>query len=236
MHLDHETLELLIHGELRFEDRVATEAHLAACPECQNLRADLTEEWQQIRRSVALLDDPAPPVDVSDLVARAHRRRPSVRRWAAGIVLGLAAAGGVYAAPGSPVSSWVARLTHVEPREAEVQPGSASGVVVTPGSSLEVVFSQRPESGTITFVMTDAAEVSVRVENGTATYDAGPERLVIDANDSTIDYRIMVPIAAPNVRVRIADTEVFAARSGRVTTSARVESAESYVLSFDEPR
>lgn len=236
MHLDSETLERLVHGELKGEDWGTVEAHVAACPECQVLRTSLEDEGRQIRTRLALLDEPTPRVEASELIARANRRGPSVMRWAAGILLSFAAAGGIYAAPGSPVRSWVSRLVGVEPRVENVAQSDVSGVVVPLGPSLEIVFPSLPESGTITFVLTDVADVSVQAENGTATFDSGTERLVIDGSDSPIDYRITMPIAAPRIRVRVAETEVFALEAGQVTTLARDLSAGTYVLLFDTLR
>ena len=233
MHLDLETLELLVHGELKPEDRGAVEAHVAACPECQKVRTRLEDEGRQMLSRLAMLDEPTPPVEVSELIARANRRRPSRLRWAAGILLSFVAAGGIYAAPGSPVPSWVARFTGIEPRVEEVVQNDVSGVVVSPGPSLEIVFLTFPESGSVTFVLTEAAEVSVRAENGPATFDLGSERLVIDGGGSPADYRITMPIGAPRIQVRVGETEVFALEAGQVTTLARSLSAGTYVLPFD---
>ena len=78
--------------------------------------------------------------------------------------------------------------------------------------------------------------MSVQAENGTATFDSGTDRLLIDGGDSPIDYRITMPIEAPSIRVRVAEREIFTVEAGRVTTLAGSLPGGTYVLLFDALR
>jgi Putative zinc-finger len=168
-HLGEGTLQELLDGELLPGDRVAADAHLAACPECAGQLAEL--RGMNARASALLGMVEATPHVLAAQAAFARRRRGAgtldhVRRaLPRAAVLVLAVAGAAAAAvPGSPVREWVTRIA-VQPR-AEVPaapaPAPAPPEVEAPEEAPKAV-SILPEGGRVRIEVTgSSAELRVR--------------------------------------------------------------------------
>jgi hypothetical protein len=115
-HPDEGTLQALLDGELRPDERAGVERHVAGCPPC-------AAELESLRGAAALfagaiLKDDV-PVDVDQALWRfeGRRRRPAVARRFAGGAMGraavlLLASAAVLSAtvPGSPIRAWLTSL------------------------------------------------------------------------------------------------------------------------------
>ena len=232
MHLDQDTLENMVTGDLELEARIAAEAHLATCDACRGLLQD-----REIAGLLHHLDEPAPDVSVHDLIVRAEQRRmPSHLRWAAGVLLMAVAAGAAYAAPGSPVQRWIGGLTATGDVPVPGSPSEryVAGVVVPLGDRLEIEL--RPQAtGTIDVVLDEVSDVTVESVNGMATFDSQSERLVVEGAQGP-DYRITIPEDAVLVEVLVGATSVFRLESGEVRTIARSVAAGRYQIAFSDVR
>ena len=233
MHLDQDTLESMVTGDLELETRIAAEAHLATCDACRGLLQD-----REIAGLLHHLDEPAPDVSVHDLIVRAEQRRmPSHLRWAAGVLLMAMAAGAAYAAPGSPVQRWIGGLTataDVPVPGSPSEPRYVAGVVVPLVNRLEIEL--RPQAtGTIDVVLDEVPDVTVEAVNGPATFDSQAERLVVEGAQGP-DYRITIPGDAVLVEVLVGATSVFRLESGEVVTIARSVAAGRYQIAFSDIR
>ena len=232
MHLDQDTLESMVTGDLELEARIAAEAHLATCDACRGLVQD-----REIAGLLHHLDEPAPDVSVHDLIGRAEQRQmPSHLRWAAGVLLMAMAAGAAYAAPGSPVQRWIGGLTATGDVPVPGSPSEryVAGVVVPLGDRLEIEL--RPQAtGTIDVVLDEVSDVTVESVNGMATFDSQSERLVVEGAQGP-DYRITIPGDAVLVEVLVGGTSVFRLESGEVRTIARSVAAGRYQIAFSDVR
>ena len=233
MHLDQDTLESMMNGDLEFEDRIAAEDHLATCLACRELFQD-----REIAGLLGRLDEPAPDVSAHELIARAEQRQmPNHFRWAAGVLLMAVAAGAAYAAPGSPVQRWIGGLTgtvDVPIPESPSEPRYVAGVVVPLGDRLEIEL--RPQgTGTIHVVLDEVPDVTVEAVNGPATFDSQAERLVVEGAQGP-DYRITIPGDAVLVEVLVGATSVFRLESGEILTIARSVAAGRYQIAFSDVR
>ena len=233
MHLDQDTLESMVTGDLELETRIAAEAHLATCDACRGLLQD-----REIAGLLHHLDEPAPDVSVHDLIVRAEQRRmPSHLRWAAGVPLMAMAAGAAYAAPWSLVPRWIDGLTGTVDApipENPSEPRYVAGVVVPLGDRLEIEL--RPQgTGTIHVVLDEVPDVTVEAVNGPATFDSQAERLVVEGAQGP-DYRITIPGDAVLVEVLVGATSVFRLESGEVVTIARLVAADRYQIAFSDVR
>ena len=233
MHLDQDTLESMVTGDLEVEARIAAEAHLAMCDACRGLLQD-----REIAGLLHHLDEPAPDVSVHDLIVRAEQRRmPSFLRWAAGVLLMAVAAGAAYAAPWSPVPRWIHGLTgtvDVPVPGSPSEPRYVPGVVVPLVNGLEIEL--RPQAtGTIDVVLDEVSDVTVEAVNGPATFDSQAERLVVEGAQGP-DYRITIPGDGVLVEVLVGATSVFRLESGEVLTIARSVAAGRHQIAFSDVR
>ena len=101
MHLDDEQLQRLLHGELDRGSAGALAEHVAACADCRQRLSEAERDQAEVYGLLRLVDHPAPPVDAESVAASARGHDRGWGRWAAGILLAMAAAGGAYAASGS---------------------------------------------------------------------------------------------------------------------------------------
>ena len=245
MHLDQDTLEKLLNTELHGDERAAAEAHLDSCAPCRELLVKTEREVGELDGMLALLDDPAPEVDPGDLIVRASRRQaPAWARWAAGTLLMFGAAGAAYAAPGSPLPTWIERLLGPDVgRDTEAQTATSPdtdgvlGIVVPVGADLEIVFTRIQATGVAQISLADVEDLRVEVVGGTASFDSNVERLMIDSEGSSPDYSITIPRAVSRVAIRVAETIVFVREGGQVATNAELQDDGGYLLFLAlEPR
>lgn len=237
-HLDEEQLQRAAHGELAQGDAPAR-AHLAACDECRGRLDDATRDEMEVDALLRLLDHPAPAVTASTIAARARGVDAGWMRWAASIVVGLALAGAAYAAPGSPVPRWLARVaTLVDARQARPGPVApvpvaaavTGGIAVAPGASLLILFTAPQAAGEARVSLTDSGEVVVRSIIGSATFTSGVDRLVIDNAGSSASYEIQIPRSAPRVEMRIGDRRILLKDGPRLTTATSAHARDPVIL------
>jgi hypothetical protein len=215
-HPEEGTLQALLDGEVRPEERAALERHLAECPACAAEAEALREASAVFGSAVLLLDPPTEPAAVE----RARWRLEGVRRdraraagWggatarrAALLLLGSAA---VLSAtvPGSPVREWLAGSNDA-PVAAVHEEETAAPVAMRAAAAPSGV-SVRPETGRMRVVLRDLAPgVGLRVqlhdgervgvwasgEAARAPFRTAPERIELDGAAGG-EIRVEVPRA-----------------------------------------
>lgn len=237
MHLDDERTQRWLHAELDRPARQEVAAHLATCAECQALvgAAEAEEGWIRAR----LADIPVPRTASSPAALRGRASSLRRWRWAATIVLSCAAAGTVYAMPGSPVPRWVERIggwisgreispapTPTEPAPAPVTP---SGIVLPVEPSLTIRFAGAA-AGEARVVLVDSGGVTVQVRSGQAAFTTGPGLLVVDGPDAGTRVEIALPRTAPLVTIEVDGARRFRLRSGVVESASAPDEDGGYRL------
>lgn len=233
-HLDDESIELLLSGELSESEAHAIRDHLAQCRACVRRVEAARQEDQEIGALLSVLDHPVPQVRAEDVMRRARRRWLRPRTAAAGIVL-LVVAGAASAMPGSLVRTWLAELFEgLQETGAQQSPpvGVSGGISVIPTGQFELVFEVGQRSGVIRVSLTHEAELAVRAIGEGPGYSVAPERVQVENAGSAADYEILVPRSAENVRIRVGDTVVFTKQGASITTAARPDGRGRYILDF----
>jgi hypothetical protein len=199
-------------------------------------------EDDQVERVLRVLDHPVPAISAESIAARARHRGIRRTGWTA-LILALATGGAVYAAPHSPVRSWVSALVEGNTRSVKVravpaaevptQP-AAAGIAVAPGVGLVIVFGAPRKSGslsgTVTVTLVDDAEVGVRAPRGAATFTTDIDRLGVERWDPDATFEVLVPRVAPRVEILIDGKRVFL-KAGRAVLMPTVESeAGRYII------
>ncbi|KPK81046.1 MAG: hypothetical protein AMS25_07995 [Gemmatimonas sp. SM23_52] len=233
-HLDNESIELFLSGELSESEARPVRDHLAQCRACVRRVEAARQEDQEIGALLSVLDHPVPRVEAEDVMRRARRRWLRPRTAAAGIVL-LVAAGAASAVPGSPVRTWLAGLFESlqgTPPQQGLPVGVSGGISVIPTEGFELVFETSQGSGVIRIFLTDEAELAVRAIGGGPGYSVGPERVRVENAGSAADYEILVPRSAESVRIRVGETVVFTKQGASITTAAGPDARGRYILDF----
>lgn len=160
-------------------------------------------------------------------------------RWAAGIILLLAAASVAYAVPGSPVRAWVSRVVGLGDdatslpqrgaRATRAAPASA-GIAVAPSDRFTIRFTTAQKKGTATVSLTNGSEITISALGGAAAFTSGVDRLTIDNAASETSYEIHLPRGAHWVEILVADRRLLLKRGDQVITSAGADSGGHYVL------
>lgn len=203
------------------------------------------ERWEdrELDRLLRSLDHAPPPVTAEDVIARARRGRRGPVRAAAAVAATIALAGVAYALPGSPVPAWVdAALRAVgtqDPGETEGaaptdNPGDpAAGLIFAAGEIRSITVAPAPGgSGTLRILLTDEAELVVRLADGSARFGSEPDGLSVElTSPGTLELRI--PRSAPAVSVIAAGRPVFVKRGRELSTVMAPDSAGRYVLALD---
>ena len=265
-HLDDETVQRLLHGELEPAAEAAAHAHLAGCAACREQLETARGEEARLLALLRRLDHAAPDVSVADIAARddehvfellrsldhapppvsaghvaaragSGSRTPA--RWAAGILLMMAAGGLAYAAPGSPVRGWIDGLVRSEPQAPREAPAAAprapaaagsSGVAVEPGERFTIAFGAGGLDGTAAVALVDGGEVVVRAAANGATFTTDVDRLTIESQHRAVSYEIDVPRTAPHVEIWAGDRRLLVKRGSTVLTAAPRDARGRYLL------
>jgi hypothetical protein len=107
MHLDEHQIHGLVDGELSTSAAAAARDHMTGCDDCRRRVVDAERAASDVEALLRGLDDPAPHVGAESIAAEAHARDVAVWRRAAGLVFAAGLVGAAYAAPGSPVPTWM---------------------------------------------------------------------------------------------------------------------------------
>jgi anti-sigma factor RsiW len=213
MHLNDEQIQRLMHGELAASSQDAIARHAAECPACAQALAQARREEAAIFDLLEHVDHETPMVHAASFATPARPRSSTWTRWAAGIVVATALAGGAYAIPGSPLPELVKRLAALMTGERPEPPANGdvstpaapatSGIAVPAGERLLIEFASAQDSGAVTVSFTDDTLVRVRVLGGSAAFTTDAGRLEIANTGSSADYEIDIPRSAPWVEIRV---------------------------------
>lgn len=237
MHLDAETLERALHGELDGVSGAETQEHLSICPECN---AALEASRLRERRLFGLLealDHEAPELDWEGVEVRSTRR--GARLLVAASIAFALGAGILYALPDSPLRNWIDRVGRDVPaQEAEVEaagPGSVSGLSIRPTSPFEIVFTGPQESGVARVDLVESSEVEIRVLGPPVDLESGPDRVTVANRGSRSSYAIRLPVAGPAITVRVGNAVVLVRSEGQLRTAAPRAGTGEYRIDLARP-
>ena len=263
MHLEDEQIQRLLHGELDAATGEAAVRHSEACAECKQRLVEARREEEWIFESLLRMDHAAPSLDAETVAAHTrggvatgkgapgsgaargggvratHEVAPGLARWAAGILLALAAVGVAYAAPGSPLPGWVSRVAGwidgPAPRPEHVvsptpaKPASA-GIAIAPREHFVIRFATTQAQGDVAVSLTGGAEITVRALNGIAAFTTDIDRLTIENAGSDANYEIDVPRDARWVEIRVGQRRMLLKRGGEIVADAEPDARGRYVL------
>lgn len=236
MHLDIEQVQRALHGELG-SSAEAVRKHLESCAECRSQLREAESEEEWVLEQLRCLDHAPPAVSAATLVRRPNRG-PARIRWAAGIVLALAAAGIAYAAPGSPLPRVLERILSAVSRAPERpaengragRPTSQSGIAVVPGAHLSIAFPANRFEDTALVTVTDGDEVVVRAQGGTARFTSDNDLLEVGPEGARMTFEILIPRTAPSVEIRSGDQPLWSKTQSRIETGVRPSREGHYLL------
>jgi hypothetical protein len=238
MHVEDGVLVRLIDEEAEAGERIAAEAHLLGCADCDARLRRLRRRGQRLTLTLGRVDVRAP----ESLRPPVQPSRPSQRHWlrmAAGIALlvGLAAIG-------TPARAWIAALVNrlssgveaprarppvaappVVEAPAPVEPASRVGFVVS-GSELTIELANRQRGGAIHLSPVQGSRASVEVVAGTG----GAELLVLPSSlrianrpGARTEYRLGVPAAITRVRIRVTGESLRIVNAAEIGSGLRVQ-------------
>lgn len=246
MHLDEETVQRFLHGELPRSEELGARSHLSECDDCRRRFSEAEREEAETRALLAKLDTAEILLDAQTIAGRARSRRSRPLARAAGILLAVGVAGAAYAMPGSPVREWVRDvaawiegrqgLTHSSPGVSATPEPSTAGIAVDPGSRLVVAFDAPSAGGSARIQITEDAEVKVRAPGGAASFTSAPGRLVIQSLRAPITFEIDIPRAAPLVEIDVDGRLVFLKKGPSITPGrGAADSLGGYLLHLTTP-
>ncbi|HZA99018.1 MAG TPA: zf-HC2 domain-containing protein [Gemmatimonadales bacterium] len=237
MHLAEEQIQRLLHGELSGSAAPEIQEHLAVCSECRNRVQEAEREDQWMIAQLAALDHPAPTLQAADIIRAARSSHPhGWGRWAAGIFLAAALAGGAYAAPGSPLPGVLARLlTSDGDTPSSVAPPperttAQAGVAVAPGKRLTISFRNGVPGDSAAISLSDRDEVVIQAQGGQSSFRSDSDRLIIDHRGDRAQFEILIPRSAPLVEVEMDGRRIFLKQGSGITGSVAADSLGRYVI------
>jgi hypothetical protein len=236
---DGELLALL-DGELPELEQRQVLRHTAECPGCTERLAVIRQASQATGALLELLSPPEPVLALAEVTHRARRAR--MRRSgliAAAVTLLVAATAG--ATVGRPyVRAVAARIwAAVHPRASvpaspNRPPADNAGVAVVPGLVAEIAFDTSQYSGALRVRLADSVELSIR-SDAPVSYRVRPGGIDVHNRGSTASFDVLIPRAAPYVRIRVAGRVVLEKVGPRGVVGATPDSAGRYVLSMRAP-
>ena len=238
MHLDDETLERLLHGELDPGPEATVRSHLASCSSCETRLEESRALESRLVGLLGTLDHEAPEIDWNSVLHPPSTRERAGWRIAASIAFLLLGGGILYALADSPIRGWIDRLRGMEVTQAPTSDiGSreeietpVSGLSLKPGDAFEIDFKDSQAIGAIRLRFVQTPEVEIRVLGSPVRLESGPDRLSVLNANSRSSYEILVPESAASIRVRVDGEEVFLTRRGEVQSAGLPDSSGSYVL------
>jgi hypothetical protein len=235
MHLDEELIQRVLHTELTPPRRQEVQSHLAGCLDCRSRVEEAQKDESRIFALLRELDHPLPRIP--DEFASAPRRSVRWGQLAAGIFLGILAAGAAYAASGRPLPKIFQRLVEwVAQNPAPAAPSTTPslqapqrGIAVPAGDRLVILFSTN-KAGQATITLSDDPEVEVRALQGVASFTSDLDRLQVDSRSDSARFEVAIPRRAPLVEIQVGGRRVFLKEAGRVVTSARPGPRGDYLI------
>ena len=103
-------------------------------------------------------------------------------------------------------------------------------MIVDPGHSLVIRFSDPNDGAYARIALTDDERVLVNVSSGAPAFTSDPYLLVIDASSVRDTFEIRIPRPAPRVEIAIGDRAVFLKEGARVTTDGAPDARGWYLL------
>ena len=237
MHLDDESLERLLHGELDPGPEATVRSHLASCPSCEARLEESRALESRLFGLLGTLDHEAPEIDWNSALHPTSTRARAGSRIAASIAFLLLAGGILYALPDSPVRGWIDRLRGMDATEAPTPGGSrseietpVSGLSLRPAGAFEIDFEDSQAIGAIRLRLVRTPEVEIRVLGSPVQLESGPDRLSVSNANSQSSYEILVPESAASIRLRVDGKELFLSQRGEVQSAGLLDSTGFYVL------
>lgn len=233
----------LLDGELPGEPgerRADALRHARECSACNDRLTELEHASETTDELLDLLVQPEPALQLSSVLQRARREQ----RWraaliAASVTLVVAATAG--ATVGRPfvravaVRIWAA----VHPSRGATPPtapergggGAQAGVAVIPGAVAEIVFDATQSSGVLRVSLVDTAELAIR-SSAPVTYRVYQGRVIVHNQGSGASYDVIIPRAAPHVRIAIGGRVILEKTGLQVVTASAADSAGQYVITI----
>jgi hypothetical protein len=239
VHLDEESIQRLLHGELTPNVAASAREHVITCATCRARVADAEQEEAWVLDRLTHLDHPPPPIRAAATMV--GRPRPAWGRWAAGILLVVGVAGAAYAAPGSPlpglvrrVADWIAGSRPDAVLEAPPQRAQdvSRGIAVAPGNRFTIVFAAEQRGGGAMLSLTDSTDVVVRAIGGAATFTSDVDRLSVDNRSSSARFVLAIPRRVPHLEIWVGGHRVFSKTGSRIVSRGRRESADQFFIPF----
>jgi hypothetical protein len=228
MHLDEETLERVLHGELEAEQDAAAREHLSDCMACSAALEESRLRERHVFGLLEALDREAPGLDWKAI--EAPEPRGSRGLLVAASIACILAAGILYALPDVPLRNWIHALGREAPAGATVAPDaspSVSGLSIRPTAPFEIVFAGAQASGVVLVNLSDAPDVEIRVLGDPVGLESGPDQVAVANLGSRSSYAIRLPKAGPTITVRVGESRVLVKSGPGVETAApRTETGE----------
>lgn len=244
MHLSERDIGALLHGEA---SQPTFAEHATNCADCaQKIRAARAAERITGER-LAFLDHSVPLIPPrAVMVPRKSKQQWPLKQIAAGVTLLFLAFGAAAALPASPFHGMLLRAVAalrphgsseaalskvvVHQLDAGRHPDTNSGVLFVPDSSLNVVFRQAQESGTIRLTFVNESLASVNSLGGSRSFDLGQRQVVANNVASSGSYSISIPVTLKTVVIRIGSDTVFTRAGSDIRTVGRMDGRGSFTL------
>jgi hypothetical protein len=244
MHLDDGQVQAALHGEVDVREVGALEEHLAQCAECRVMLDLARAEEARIFALLRRLDQEEPALDAIRVATRARRQTQRVWQQAAALLIAIVAGGVAYGVPGSPLRAWVddvvARITHPggETRAPAPAPPSrtpGSGIALPISDRFTIRFSSPQDRGMVRVTLTEGPQIVVRAVQGSASFTADVERLLIGNSGSSGDYEIELPQRAPWVEILVGDRRLALKEGPRMSAPVTPDARGGYVIPLGPP-
>jgi hypothetical protein len=191
------------------------------------------------------LDRDVPPLSADDVIGIARRRRNWYRSmshgtlWAASLAGFLVAAIVAAAIPGSPVRKAVQGLfdsgtdTSSEAMTSAASSRPGSGVSLTPGRELEIIFEATQAQGSVEILLQGTERATIEVEGGSVGLVVGDQSVTIQNRDAAVSYRIVLPEDLPRAVIRVGNRTIFAKKGASYQVAVGEErSDKAYRVPF----
>ena len=219
-------LRALLDGELPASQATDTRQHVGGCAACRTRLAESEQSAQAVDALLSLLAPSASSLRLETVLHRARRGRARrIGLIAAAVTLMVAAtAGATVARPF--VRMLATRILAVVRPSARVSvlpkapSGAQAGVAIVPGAVAEVVFDTTQAQGVVRVTLADTVELAIR-SSAPVSYRVYPVGVVVHNSGSTASYDVVIPRAAPQVRIVVAG-RVMLEKTGPHIVSASV--------------